>query len=459
MQTIAKRIEMKINIQKNANKIIKTLQSKGFSAYIVGGCVRDSIIGKTPLDWDICTSATPKEMCISLREYKIVETGIKHGTVTVVINDERYEVTTFRQDGEYLDNRRPESVTFTNNLCEDLSRRDFTINAMAYNDEEGLIDPFNGYDDIKNKIIRCVGNPDDRFNEDALRILRAWRFSCVLGYEIEMNTLTSMYRNINLLDNISAERIRDEFLKAFNNDRFALKIHLTPGFFEKIVPEFIDMHIPQNNPYHIYYVDIHTLNALLAVKNKDLITRLAVLFHDIGKPHSYQDDEDGTRHFRGHGKVSAEMTDKIMRRLRFDNETREKVVELIIHHDFEIPTNKKQVKRWLNKIGHEQFLRLLDVKEADIKAQNPKLLERLDDIYGVYVDLHEIKEDEECFSLKDLAINGNDVKKFMYIKEGKDVGMWLDKILQLVMDNELPNDRDELIRYMTGVADGWIDAR
>ena len=224
----------------------------------------------------------------------------------------------------------------------------------------------------------------------------------------------------------------------------------------ELIPELGNMHIPQNNHYHIYDVYDHTRKALLTAKRCDLITRLAVLFHDIGKPYSYQDDEDGIRHFRGHGKVSAEMTDNIMRRLRFDNETREKVVELVLHHDFEIPINKKQIKRWLNKLGYEQFIRLLKVKEADIKAQNPKFLDRLDDMYGVYIDLYEIEEDEKCFSLKDLAVNGNDVKKYIYVKEGKDVGYWLNKILQLVIDGDLRNDKDELIHYMIGVADGWI---
>ena len=214
--------------------------------------------------------------------------------------------------------------------------------------------------------------------------------------------------------------------------------------------------MPQNNPYHVYYVDVHTMSALLHAKSCDLITRLAVLFHDIGKPHSYQDDENGIRHFKGHGKVSAEMTDVIMRRLKFDNDTREKVVQLVLHHDFEIPTNKKLIKRWLNKIGKEQFLRLLNVKEADIKAQNPAYIERLDDMYGVYVDLDEIFEDEECFSLKDLAINGEDIMRAMYIKPGKDVGYWLNEILQLVIDGSLPNDKDKLIEYMVGIADGWI---
>ena len=448
---------IKINIPENAQKIIKVLQNCGYKAYVCGGFVRDSIMQENSHDCDICTSAKPEEMKLAFHDYKIVETGIKHGTVTVVIDGENYEMTTFRQDGDYSDNRRPNSVTFTNDLYEDLSRRDFTINAMAYNDEEGLIDPFHGYDDIKDEIIRCVGNPDDRFNEDALRILRAWRFSCTLNFEIDENTLLSMYENIDLLDNISMERIHDEFLKAFSNSNgFLTSWIIRPRFVEKIIPELKYMNIPQNNPYHIYHVKNHTIHALYAVQYEDLITRLAVLFHDIGKPHSYQDDEDGTRHFRGHGKVSAEMTDKIMRRLRFDNETREKVVELVIHHDFEIPTDKKHTKRWLNKIGKEQFVRLLHVKEADIKAQNPKFYDRLDEVHEVYSYLHEIEEDDECFTLKDLAINGDDVKRCMYIKEGKYVGYWLNRMLQLVMDGYLPNDREKLCRYMIGLADGWI---
>lgn len=223
-----------------------------------------------------------------------------------------------------------------------------------------------------------------------------------------------------------------------------------------LIPELNNMHIPQNNPYHSYDVYDHTREALLKVKDEDMVVKMAVLLHDVGKIYSYQDDENGIRHFRGHGKVSAEITDNIMKRLRFNNKTREEVIELVLHHDFQIPKNKKQTKRLLSKLGYEQFIRLLKVKEADIRAQNPKYLDRLDDIYGVYVDLHEIKEDEECFSLKDLAINGDDVKKYMYIKEGKDVGYWLNKILSLVIDGDLPNNREELIRHMIGIADGWI---
>ena len=223
-----------------------------------------------------------------------------------------------------------------------------------------------------------------------------------------------------------------------------------------LIPELKNMHIPQNNPYHIYDVYDHTREALLNVKDEDIVVKMAVLLHDVGKLYSYQDDEDGIRHFKGHGKISAEIADNTMKRLRFDNKTREEVVELVLYHDFQIPKNKKQTRRILNKLGYKQFIRLLKIKEADIRAQNPKYLDRLDDIYGVYIDLHEIKEDEECFSLKNLAINGDDVKKYMYIKEGRDVGYWLNKILSLVIDDVLPNDREELIGYMIGIADGWI---
>lgn len=450
----------KINIPKEANELIHILQSNGHSAYVVGGCVRDSILYRNPNDWDICTSATPEDMLEIFKDKKIIETGLQHGTVTVVVNGDAFEITTYRIDGNYSDNRRPDSVEFTNSLIEDLKRRDFTINAMAYNDEEGLIDPFGGLYDIKKRIIRCVGYPEDRFNEDALRILRAIRFSCQLGFCIDASIgwcigYTDIKEN---LKNISVERINSEFCKMIVCGNFHNRLVKHYSLFTLFIPELKDMiDFKQNNPWHIYDVFEHTFYALKHCKTSDLIVKLAVLFHDIGKPHSYQDGEDGVRHFKGHGKVSADMTNEIMKRLKFDNDTREKVVELVYYHDSFLEVGKKYIKRWLNKIGMEQFQRLLKVRKADIKSQNPEFSqERLNKVDNIEKLLEEILQEKECFSLKDLVINGNDVKNILHLKEGKDVGFWLNKILNLVIDGELNNNKEDLIYWMTGVCDGWI---
>ena len=451
-------MKFKINIPADANELIHTLQNNGHSAYIVGGCVRDSILGRTPHDYDICTSATPSEMLEIFKDKKIIETGLQHGTVTVVVNGEPYEITTYRIDGIYSDNRRPDTVTFTDKLVEDLRRRDFTINAMAYNDEEGLIDPFNGMEDIKYKKISCVGRAEDRFGEDALRILRAIRFATQLEFAIMPDTDWEIHKQYKNLENISIERINSEFCKIASSDDFCVELLLYKDVFSLFIPELKDMFdFPQNNPWHIWDVFGHTIHAVEYCDSDDLVVRLAVFFHDFGKPHSYQDGEDGIRHFKGHGKVSADMTDSIMKRLRFDNETRNNVVELVYYHDATFEVGKKYVKRWLNKIGERQFRRLLQVKKADNKAQNLELSsDRIKELSEIEALIDEVLQEDECFSLKDLAVNGNDVKKAMMLKDGKDVGYWLNEILKRVIDGELNNNRDDLIYWMTGITDGWI---
>lgn len=458
---------LKIEIPSGANEIIHSLQNNGYEAFLVGGCVRDSILGRPIHDYDITTSATPDEMMKVFKDKRIIETGLQHGTITIVIDGEPYEVTTYRIDGNYSDSRRPDSVTFTRSLKEDLKRRDFTINAMAYNDEVGLVDPFNGMEDIKYHKIQCVGKPEDRFSEDALRILRAIRFASQLSFVLEPNTdyiLHKMYQN---LENISVERINSEFCKIASSSDFCVQMVLYSDVLSLFIPEIKDMFgFQQNNPYHIYDVWNHTVHAVQAyecdcepdLNSRDLITSLAVFFHDIGKPHCYQDGEDGIRHFKGHGRVSADMTDEIMKRLRFDNDTREKVVELVYYHDATFEMGKKYIKRWLNKIGEEQFRRLLNVRRADIKAQADLAQEtRLQKIDNIGYILEEVLQGDECFSLKDLVVNGKDVMDIMHIKSGKDVGCWLNEILTRVIDGRLKNDREDLIYWMTGITDGWIE--
>ena len=450
-------MKFKINIPADANELIHTLQNNGHSAYIVGGCVRDSILGRTPHDYDICTSATPSEMLEIFKDKKIIETGLQHGTITVVVNGEPYEITTYRIDGIYSDNRRPDTVTFTDKLVEDLRRRDFTINAMAYNDEEGLIDPFNGIEDIKYKKISCVGRAEDRFGEDALRILRAIRFAAQLEFTIMPGTDWEIHKQYKNLENISIERINSEFCKIASSDDFCVELLLYKDVFSLFIPELKDMFdFPQNNPWHIWDVFGHTIHAVEYCDSDDLVVRLAVFFHDFGKPHSYQDGEDGIRHFKGHGKVSADMTDSIMKRLRFDNETRNNVVELVYYHDATFEVGKKYVKRWLNKIGEKQFRRLLQVKKADNKAQNLELSsDRIKELSEIEALIDEVLQEDECFSLKDLAVNGKDLIGVGY-KSGKELGNTLNKLLQLVIDGDCPNEKEKLLQEAESL---WMERR
>lgn len=441
--------KLKIKIPSGANEIIHTLQSNGYEAFLCGGAVRDSILGRPIHDYDITTSATPNEMMEVFNDKRIIKTGLQHGTITIVINGEPYEVTTYRIDGNYSDNRRPDKVTFTKSLKEDLKRRDFTINAMAYNDEVGLVDPFNGMEDIKYHKIRCVGRAEDRFSEDALRILRAIRFASQLGFVLEPDTdwnISKMYKN---LENISIERINSEFCKIAASSDFCVQMVLYHEVFSLFISEIKDMFgFQQNNLYHMYDVWNHTVHAIEYCESDDLVTRLAVFFHDIGKPHCYQDGEDGIRHFKGHGRVSADMTDEIMKRLRFDNDTREKVVQLIYYHDATFEVGEKYVKRWLNKIGEEQFRRLLNVRRADIKAQAYTEQEsRLQKIDNIEYILEEVLQKDECFSLKDLAVNGKDLIEIGY-KPGKEIGNTLNCLLQLVIEGVCPNEKSELLKYI-----------
>lgn len=441
-------MNIKINIPNNVNELIHTLQTNGYSAYVVGGCVRDSILGRKPHDWDVCTSATPEEMLEIFKDKRIIETGLQHGTVTVISNGEPIEITTYRIDGDYSDGRHPDSVKFTSDLIEDLSRRDFTINAMAYNDKDGLIDPFDGLDDIKHKKINCVGRAEDRFNEDGLRILRAIRFAAQLGFLMESNTKWQIHKQKDNLKNISMERINSEFCKIAATDMFCVKLLLYPDVFSLFIPELDCMiDFMQQNPNHMYNsVFSHTIHALDKCNSDDLIVRLAVFFHDFGKPHSYQEN-NGIREFNGHSEVGANIVDTIMRRLKFDNNTREKVVELVRYHADHIEANKKDIKLWLNKIGIEQFKRLLEVVKADNKAK--KLMcsnEALNRICLIENILEEILNNNECFSLKDLAVSGNDLISIGY-KPGKGIGNTLNKLLKMVIDEDIENDKYILLRF------------
>ena len=438
---------MKISLPKDVEYIINTLQRAGYEAYAVGGCVRDTILNREPDDWDITTSAKPMEI---KRLFPVtIDTGIQHGTVTVLKNHVGYEVTTYRIDGEYADNRHPKEVIFTANLKEDLLRRDFTINAMAYNHEEGIIDEYGGLDDIRDGIIRCVGNPYDRFSEDALRIMRAVRFSAQLGYKIEEETSKAIVKLSPNLASISAERINTELTKLLlspNPDylRDAYRLGITGV----VLPELDRcMECEQVNPHHCYSVGEHTLHSLKIVPD-DKVLRYTMLFHDFGKPDTQSVDEDGRMHFYGHPAVSERMASDIMHRLKFDNDTMNAVKLLCKNHDLEITEDNKHVRRAMNKLGTDNFGKLLMVKRADCMAQSDykreEKLASLDNLTSIY---NEIVNAGECVCMKDLAVCGRDLID-LGIKPGPAMGAILDELLNKVIDDPALNDREVLLEIV-----------
>lgn len=446
-------------------KALDILQSAGYEAYIVGGCVRDILMGKTPHDYDITTSALPDEIEACFINYRIVKTGIKHGTVTVLMEATDFnskaesdvaeianktvpvEITTFRVDGPYTDHRRPDTVYFTKKLEEDLSRRDFTVNAMAYNPKKGLVDCFGGTYDLSEGILRCVGDSQKRFEEDALRILRALRFSSVLGFAIEKNTRSAVFEKKELLGSVSGERISSEL------SRLVCGSFVRPVLTEYIdvlavpIPELAAMKsLDQKNPHHIYDVLTHTA---VAVENTppQPIMRLAALFHDIGKPLCFTSDENGMGHFYWHGEIGAEMTENILRRLKFSNDITNAVSQLVLEHGRQIEENPKAVKRALNRLGSETFFMLLDLKRADCLAMNPAYFHILDHYEEIKRMALEILAKKECFTLKDLAVNGNDLVE-AGIPRGKKTGAALKLLLDAVMDGDVANQKDCLITYI-----------
>ena len=430
----------KISIPAGANHIIKSLQNNGYEAYVVGGCVRDSLLSLKPKDWDICTSATPEEVkhCLSSRT---IDTGLKHGTITVITDDGNYEVTTYRVDGDYSDNRHPDKVRFVTNLTEDLARRDFTINAMAYNDTEGLVDKFDGVTDLKHKLISCVGNPDDRFAEDALRILRAMRFAAIYGFSIRDETAESIHQNKNRLNNIACERIQTELVSMLQGSGILHVLLEFSDVISTIIPELEPcIGFNQNNRYHQYDIYEHISHAVSNYTGDDTPVKVALLLHDIGKPQCYTEDEKGG-HFHGHSVPSHDLAEKILNRLRFDNKTKCAVLELVLYHDSYIAPTTKAIKRWLNKIGYDRLNQLIQVKIADILAHKDGTYdERLELCRSLLPIVDSIIAERHCFSVKDLAINGDDVLS-LGVPQGKLIGYALHHILDMVMNDELTNDK------------------
>ena len=439
---------IKILLPEKVNMIIHTIWAAGFEAYAVGGCVRDSILGRVPDDWDITTSAKPEDIKKLFK--RTIDTGIEHGTVTVMLGKEGFEVTTYRIDGEYEDSRHPKEVTFTSNLREDLKRRDFTINAMAYNDEVGLVDIFEGILDIEKKVIRCVGNAKERFTEDALRMMRAVRFSAQLGYSIDEGTKEAIKELAPTLQKISAERIQVELVKLVtSNNPDYLRIAYETGITAQVLPEFdLCMKTEQNNPHHMYSVGEHTLWAMKYIQ-ADKVLRLAILFHDMGKPEALTTDEKGIHHFYGHNEISSQIAREVLRRLRFDNDTIHKVERLVFYHDYRPNLTDKFIRRFVTKIGKELFPFYLLVQKADAMAQSEyKREEKLHNIETADKIFQGIMEPEECLCLKDLAVTGKDLID-LGIKPGKEIGEILNKFLEMVIENPELNQKEILLNNLS----------
>ena len=434
-----------IELPGEVRRILQRLEEQGHEAYAVGGCVRDSLLGLIPRDWDVCTSALPKEVKACFAGEKLIETGIAHGTVTLMLCGEAYEITTYRREEGYEDHRRPERVNFVSSLEEDLARRDFTVNAMAYHPVRGLKDPFGGQGDLERGLLRCVGDARVRFEEDALRILRALRFAAVYGFAVEAQTENALREKKPLLLKISMERIREELLGLLLGKGAEEVLLRFSDVLSTILPEIAPMTgFAQNTPYHHLDVWAHTAKAV-ACAPKDRLTRLAALLHDVGKPACYTVDERGRGHFYGHGKISAGLARDILLRLRFDRNTRERTEALVLYHDAPIAVETPKVKRWLGRLGTQDFFRLLDLKRADALAKNPayqqESLVKIEELRRLG---EEIIKEGQCFSVRDLAVSGNDLKN-AGIPEGKEMGEILQKLLSLVMDGSLPNEGELLV--------------
>jgi tRNA nucleotidyltransferase (CCA-adding enzyme) len=394
-----------IKMPEEAEKALMILKSCGHEAYVVGGCVRDAILGSVPSDWDITTSALPDEILSCFKNYKTINTGLKHGTVTVVINKMHLEVTTYRIDGKYSDNRRPDEVKFTDKVAMDLKRRDFTMNALAYN-KEGIVDLFEGIEDIKNNAVRCVGVPDERFQEDGLRILRAIRFASVLGFDIEEKTRKSIHKNKNLLQNISFERINSEFMKLLNGINCSEILSEYKDVVEVFIPE-VSMLRDE--------LWIERLNSSSHVDN--IILKLSLIFYGMD-------------------------TELILRRMKSDNDTIKKVKLLTLNMDGEIVSEQRSVKRWLNKMGYDNLKLLIHLKTASLKFSETEK----NDLRKAEVIMDTIIKENQCYSLSTLAVKGTDIIA-AGIPKGPRVGELLNEMLEKVMDDELENKKDVLLDY------------
>jgi len=425
---------------------LRLLEEASYEAYLVGGCVRDFLMGNTPTDYDITTNARPEDICRVFSAYRVIETGARHGTITVILDGEALEITTYRIEGGYTDHRRPDGVTFTQRLEEDLKRRDFTMNAMAWHPDTGVIDPFGGRADIEDGLIRCVGIARERFEEDGLRLLRALRFAATLGFEVEGETKKALFETRKRLQAISKERIKVELDKLLCGDEVQSILLSYIDVIGEVIPELLPMKgFDQRSSYHCHDVLTHTALALEHTP-KDPMLRWAVLLHDTGKPMCFTVDEQGVGHFHGHNEVSAELAEQVLKRLKFDRASRDRIITLVSIHDMAIEEDRKAIRRWISQLSPSVFFQLLQVKRADNMAQAPAYhdeqahLDRLEQL------ARRILIEEECLTRRDLALNGRDLLERGF--QGKEVGRCLDHLLEAVMEEKVKNEKQALLAYL-----------
>ena len=434
-----------LKLPEGAAFVLRRLRDSGFQGYVVGGCVRDSLLGRVPKDWDVCTDALPEEMQRVFCGQHVIETGLKHGTLTVMYNREPYEVTTFRVDGEYTDHRHPDEVRFVKNVVDDLSRRDFTVNAMAWNPDVGLVDAFGGQEDLQAGLIRCVGEAEKRFSEDALRIMRALRFASTYGFAIQADTAAAIHRLKDTLADVAAERIRVELAKLLCGPGAGEILREYADVVFAILPQLALMQgFDQRTPYHAYDVWEHTIRAVESVPPTEVL-RLTMLLHDSGKPAAFTVDENGVGHAYGHQKISVELAEQVLSYLRVDNATRDRVLLLVEHHDWPLSTERTLLKRRLNRLGEEALRQLIDVQQADAMGKGTEapadIRVRME---GIRRALQELLDEQPCVTLKDMAVNGRDLMA-EGIAHGKQLGEMLAWLLNEVINDRLPNEREALL--------------
>ncbi len=425
--------------------VLERLNGAGFQAYVVGGCVRDALLGRTPKDWDICTDALPEEMRRVFADQRVIETGLKHGTLTVLYDHEPYEVTTFRVDGEYTDHRHPDAVHFVKDVREDLARRDFTVNAMAWNPSTGLVDAFGGRADLQRGVIRAVGDPEERFVEDALRIMRALRFASVYGFDIEANTARAARQLAPTLHRVAAERIRVELAKLLCGKGVGDILRTYRDVIFTLFPALAPMDgLDQHTPYHAFDVWEHTVQCVEQVSPTEVL-RLAMLLHDSGKPQALAIGPDGVGHARGHQEISTGIAGAILTGLKVDNATLERVLLLVRHHDDDFRPTRRAMLRLLAQFGQEAAYQLMDVNRADESAKGIRTQAEIDaEVAALMAALDEVVASNPCVSLRDMAIGGRELMA-AGLPKGRQVGETLSWLLNEVIEERLPNDRAALL--------------
>ena len=427
------------------HRCIDALESAGFQAWAVGGCVRDSVLGLTPHDYDLCTDALPEQTESVFADHPLILNGKKHGTVAVILDHNVVEITTFRTEGDYRDNRHPEWVAFVPDIREDLARRDFTVNAMAWSPKRGFADPFGGQEDLKNHVLRAVGDPEQRFREDSLRILRGARFAVKYRLEPEAATEKAMTALAPLMDNLARERVWDELCKLILLADAGDLLRFAPVI-THVIPELRPLiGFDQKNRHHIYDIYTHTAQVVQTVP-RELTLRWAALLHDIGKPGCFTLGDDGQGHFYGHAALSAEMADTILRRLKAPTALRERVVLLIDRHMVWLEVSKSAIRRWISRLGMETMDQLMLLQEADTGGKGTEDASENPYFSGIRAIMGQIEEENACLSLKDLAVNGHDLMALGF--RGKAIGENLNRLLNLVLDETLPNEKDALLAHL-----------